>query len=845
MRSLSPLGPSPCSTGHELTLASLSQERLPRHLAGAQGARPERVLRPRPARACRPALRARCPGRHRDDPPARRQGRQVRPSFSPPSLFVFVSSSSRRKLTELVRVRRSAEPQSLLECESLARVVARLGHRNGFVKSSAKLQLSQTASHRGVKPYALVQPHFATLSPVLLSSPSTLSAALEVFHQSRESLLRITREHTLPGIILRDQRALLQQVAQASRVQVAEMLCDPPVASAILAHLYMQPDDLRNQGIKILMRECRGVVLARLLEAVNVPLVYKLALELGDEDVEVTAQAERALKAVERNRLGHSASDRLDTAHILKNAIVGLLSHMNRGLHEAGHQRPLRDKQKIIRSLDAITKMVGRAIAGFSPQVRPRLPSLRSAGFDKEALADAPPPRADHGDAPDGPRPARPAARHARRLSVVPPVAQVQRHRRLHRADDGRLRPALARAHAARARVGRRDDQLPRRRERRQPVAVRAGRRRPQRDRRARAGQPPPRSSAPALVVRRPPRAPPRPHRERERRRDAPGPARAQDAPRGQHGQGPDARRGRLVRPEHRSSRRGPPRRVGQGRPRERAPAQQRVRVHRHPRRRRPGPVRATAAPAAAHRPRELCQHGRGDRVCAAARPGPPRRRVPLDQRHQASGVPRLRHPGAPAVLRLHREPHPAAPRRRPGRRAGAAPVGPPAAHRHRGVRAPPQHALLARQPQAHARRDVPDLLVHVDVPRLDTHVCQRAPAARPGVDGAPSVRRLLGPAPPRGHGRRSAPPSAPPPQRPHLRLGGRPRQDQGRDGDGPYRPGLADARPLGEQQAPLGSGASLSLSSRSTSRISTQERRADARTASRSRRPSSRSWTT
>ncbi|GAA6058026.1 hypothetical protein JCM3770_003979 [Rhodotorula araucariae] len=304
-------------------------------------------------------------------------------------LFARESPAVTETTIQLVgKIARLAEPQSLLECEALARVVARLGHGNGYIKSTAKLQLAQTASHRGIKPYALVQPHFATLSPVLLSSPSTLSAALEVFHQSRESLLRITREHTLPGIILRDQRTLLQQIADASRVQVAEMLCDPPVASAILAHLYMQPDELRARGLKILMRECRGVVLARLIEAVNVPLVYKLALELGDENIQVTAQAERALKAVERARLGHSASDRLDTANILKNAIVGLLSHMNRGLHEAGHQRPLRDKQKIIRSLDAITKMVGRAIAGFSPQIMATLqtaldlPGLRLATLD-------------------------------------------------------------------------------------------------------------------------------------------------------------------------------------------------------------------------------------------------------------------------------------------------------------------------------------------------------------------------------------------------------------------------------------------------------------------------------
>lgn len=78
----------------------------------------------------------------------------------------------------------------------------------------------------------------------------------------------------------------------------------------------------------------------------------------------------------ERFRLGYSADMKIDISETLRNTIVGLLSHMNRGLHEANHQRPLRDKQKIIRSLDAITRMVGRAISGFSPQVRTWSPEV-------------------------------------------------------------------------------------------------------------------------------------------------------------------------------------------------------------------------------------------------------------------------------------------------------------------------------------------------------------------------------------------------------------------------------------------------------------------------------------
>ncbi|GAA5857265.1 hypothetical protein JCM8547_009406 [Rhodosporidiobolus lusitaniae] len=267
------------------------------------------------------------------------------------------------------KLARMAEPQGLLECESLVRLLRLLGDRNAFLKSMVKLQIGQTAMHRNVKPYGLIQPHFAVLGPVLLSSTATLSAALQCFHQSRESLLRVTREHTLPEIILKDQKTLLQQVAEASRTAVPQMLCEPAIASAIVAHLFMQSDHERQRGLAVLTREMKGISLHALLESINIPLVFKLALELGNEDPTIAAQAERALKGIERARVGQSSSSSVNIAEVLKNAIVGLLSHMNRGLHDPATHRPLRDKQKIIRSLDAVTARVGRSIAGFSPQI--------------------------------------------------------------------------------------------------------------------------------------------------------------------------------------------------------------------------------------------------------------------------------------------------------------------------------------------------------------------------------------------------------------------------------------------------------------------------------------------
>ncbi|ORY85369.1 hypothetical protein BCR35DRAFT_264576 [Leucosporidium creatinivorum] len=246
------------------------------------------------------------------------------------------------------------------------------------------LQLEQVAAHREIKTYALIQPHFATISPLLISSkptaPAILAAALDCFHQSHESLLRITREYTLPTIVAQEQKQMLVQVAAASAQTVPVMLTHGPSAAAVLAYLFMRPDgETTNRGLKFFIDEVNSLGnnlrLGQVLGSVKVPLVYKLALELGDEDPVVSAQAERALKSVQRYSEGLTSKSKVELGTILKDSIVGILSHMNRGLNESSTHRPLRDKQRIIRSLEAVTLRVGPAIAGFSPQIMATLQS--------------------------------------------------------------------------------------------------------------------------------------------------------------------------------------------------------------------------------------------------------------------------------------------------------------------------------------------------------------------------------------------------------------------------------------------------------------------------------------
>lgn len=71
------------------------------------------------------------------------------------------------------------------------------------------------------------------------------------------------------------------------------MLTEGGNASAILAFIFMLENvSDRKKGLANLMAELepRAVSLQQLIQAVKVPLVYKLAVNLGDEDVRIANQ---------------------------------------------------------------------------------------------------------------------------------------------------------------------------------------------------------------------------------------------------------------------------------------------------------------------------------------------------------------------------------------------------------------------------------------------------------------------------------------------------------------------------------------------------------------------------
>lgn len=92
---------------------------------------------------------------------------------------------------------------------------------------------------------------------------------------------------------------MLEQVAAASGQTVPVMLTHGPSASAVLAYLFMRPElEETNRGLKFFMEEVNSLGnnlrIGQVLGSVKVPLVYKLALELGDEDPLISAQVRLA-----------------------------------------------------------------------------------------------------------------------------------------------------------------------------------------------------------------------------------------------------------------------------------------------------------------------------------------------------------------------------------------------------------------------------------------------------------------------------------------------------------------------------------------------------------------------
>ncbi|KAI5476130.1 phosphatidylinositol 3-/4-kinase [Pseudohyphozyma bogoriensis] len=286
-------------------------------------------------------------------------------------------------LITIGRLARAAVSQGFLECRCLEVLVVRLGHSNIYLKGVARTQLDQIASYREIKTYALVQPHFAVIAPLLIHSRHTasiLSAALDCFHQPRESFLRITREHTLPTLILNDERLLIQQIAEASKQPVAHMLLDPDTSAAILSFLYMRPKQADTErGLKVFLREVRTASaeasLSQVIQTTRMGLIYNLALELGDENPAVQEQAVKGLVAAERHLTSRSAKGTSVLQDVLREGIVAMLSYMNKGLNEPSGHRPLRDKQRIIRALEGVISRVGGAVVGFSPQIMATLQS--------------------------------------------------------------------------------------------------------------------------------------------------------------------------------------------------------------------------------------------------------------------------------------------------------------------------------------------------------------------------------------------------------------------------------------------------------------------------------------
>lgn len=203
----------------------------------------------------------------------------------------------------------------------MTRLISRFGNRNFFLKRLARtevremfpselhrmskltnleyrLQLDEVAATRRIKAFALVQPHFEMIGPILVNSmsasPATLTAVCDFLQLDSKTVLHLTREYTLPKLVLEDRIDIIRQISDASGLETPNLLAEVSAASAILSFLFTQPaEPATEKGLTVFMREIgkakttNPVTLEMILGSTKIPLAFRLAYQLGDEDADV------------------------------------------------------------------------------------------------------------------------------------------------------------------------------------------------------------------------------------------------------------------------------------------------------------------------------------------------------------------------------------------------------------------------------------------------------------------------------------------------------------------------------------------------------------------------------
>ncbi|CDZ97128.1 serine threonine-protein kinase atr [Phaffia rhodozyma] len=266
-----------------------------------------------------------------------------------------------------------------------SQLAIQLGDVDSWIKSLAHSTILSLAHFHQRTPHKLFYPYFKSISLRLVDSliiaPSALSDFVNLIDETQENFLETTVAYTVPHVVLQFRKDILYAMGRIMKKEVAEILLDNILE--ILYHVLMQSAPLTEKGFIFLIgavgthaggeeggKRDYPVKAGDLLKmAEPVKLLYKLVVDLGDEDISVIRKAEAGLSKAEKKFKELESKSALDLGDFLKPYMLGIISNVNELLQDGQGRKTAQDKIKVIRSLGALMKKIGPTMATFSQQI--------------------------------------------------------------------------------------------------------------------------------------------------------------------------------------------------------------------------------------------------------------------------------------------------------------------------------------------------------------------------------------------------------------------------------------------------------------------------------------------
>ncbi|KAH6616589.1 hypothetical protein C7974DRAFT_427548 [Boeremia exigua] len=288
----------------------------------------------------------------------------------------------------------------------LHRLVEYLGHSNALICGMAYRELDALAEPH--EPVALFKPYWRILAfsviKDIVSKPQKAQQLADLTEQSVRQLLVLTQSYTLPHLVLTKRRDVIEKIAQARKVSVAEVLTQPRTNLAkILALLLSQSvPDTESFAMETLaevepaMREGSNDKLETLVALDITGVAIEILLLSAERDEPKKAPYHRAFSTLARladskhgQRRSSSKTKSLD--EFCETHILGIIAYFSDIVESPLTQgktapHPLPERKRCIAAIGDFIALARYSVNGALPQIRA---CLQSAMADPDLCNDA------------------------------------------------------------------------------------------------------------------------------------------------------------------------------------------------------------------------------------------------------------------------------------------------------------------------------------------------------------------------------------------------------------------------------------------------------------------------